>query len=235
MTFATSPYRIKFVHNTFLVMLCVLFACIWIWSLLHTSDAGNWVMENSTVALFVAALIYSYAYFKFSDLSYLMFFAFLLLHLYGSQYSYPQNPLGEWVQALTGSARNPYDRIVHFCFGLLLAYPMRELSLNYIKTSPTLSWIMPLVFSLAFGAFYEVIEWLLATNVSPRQSADFLGMQNDSWDAQKDMVLAFVGSFCGVTLISICKKFAVQKKYGYFPKLARPLEKHPGMAKSINQ
>lgn len=211
MTSATSPYRIKIGYNAFLVILCLVFACIWIWSLTHTSNAGNWLMENSTVVLFIGVLIFTYPYFKFSDLSYLLFFIFFLLHLYGSQYTYPHNPLGEWLQGLTGSARNPYDRIVHFCFGLLLAYPMRELCLNYIKTSSTLAWILPVVFSLSFGALYEVIEWLLASLVSPQKSADFLGMQKDQWDAQKDIALAFIGSFCGVSLISISKKLIGQR------------------------
>lgn len=208
MTSASSPYRNNFRYNFLLIGISLLFTGIWGWTLASTANRHNWVLENSTVLLFLAFLVYTYTYFKFSDISYLMFFLFLLLHVYGSQHIYSQNPLGEWLQIQTGLERNPYDRIVHFSFGLLMAYPLRELCLNYIKSSPTLSWILPVIFSLALGAFYEVIEWALVLMVSPQEGTDFLGMQGDVWDAQKDMVLAFAGSFFGVTGVSLCKKIA---------------------------
>jgi putative membrane protein len=141
-----------------------------------------------------------------------MFFVFLPLHLYGATHVYAQNPLGEWLQATFHTSRNPYDRLVHFSFGFLLAYPMRDVCLNYIKCSATLSWILPVVFSLAFGAFYEIVEWILAAGFFSEQSSDFLGLQGDQWDAQKDMILAFIGAFCGVSLVSICKKIASFKR-----------------------
>lgn len=213
MTSATSPYRNHYRSNILLIAISLLFAGVWVWALINTTNTHNWLLENSTVFVFLALLAITYVYFKFSDISYMMFFLFLLLHIYGSQHVYAQNPLGKWLQDQIGLDRNPYDRIVHFSFGLLMAYPMRELCLRYIKSSDTLAWILPVVFSLALGGFYEVIEWALVLTVPPEKAADFLGMQGDMWDAQKDIVLAFVGSFCGVTLISIGKKIAFTKKY----------------------
>ncbi len=208
MTFASSSYRITFPKNSFLIGMCLLFLCIWGWTFANTADMDNWLLENICVFLLVLTLAFTHRFYTLSDMSYLMVLLFLLLHLYGTHHVYAHNPLGEWIQAQTGSTRNPYDRIVHFSFGLLLAYPMREVCLNYIKCSPTLSWILPVLFSLALGALYEIIEWLLVMVVSPSQGTDFLGVQGDEWDAQKDMALEFAGSFCGVSIISIFKKIA---------------------------
>lgn len=180
------------------------------------------------VLLLVSLLIITYRQFTFSDWSYICIFLFLPLHMYGAAYIYDQNPLGAWLQEQYGSSRNNYDRIVHFAFGLLLAYPMREFCLNYVKLSPTASWVFPVMFSLALGAFYEVIEWILAAVIFPDQGARFIGMQGDEWDAQKDMALAFVGSFCGVSLISMGRKIVSVKKADVFEPFHRPLQKTSG-------
>jgi putative membrane protein len=36
-------------------------------------------------------------------------------------------PAGDWVEGALHLGRNHYDRLVHFCFELLLAYPVEEL------------------------------------------------------------------------------------------------------------
>ena len=66
---------------------------------------------------------------------------FLILHAFGSHWTYSLVPYDAAFEAVTGHSfnalmgwdRNQYDRIVHFAYGLLLAYPMRELFLR----SPT--------------------------------------------------------------------------------------------------
>jgi putative membrane protein len=49
------------------------------------------------------------------------------------KYTYAENPFGYWLQDVLHLSRNHYDRIVHFCFGFLLAYPMREMFLKWLK------------------------------------------------------------------------------------------------------
>ena len=51
---------------------------------------------------------------------------FLLLHAFGAHYSYNSTGFDEWMSQLFGTERDNYDRLVHFSFGLLCAYPIRE-------------------------------------------------------------------------------------------------------------
>jgi putative membrane protein len=48
--------------------------------------------------------------------------------------------------------------------------------------------------SLAVSAGYELIEWQSAIWTAPEQGTAFLGTQGDVWDAQKDMLMAFIGA-----------------------------------------
>jgi putative membrane protein len=41
---------------------------------------------------------------------------------------------------------------------------------------------------------YEVVEWIAAEVVNPRDAVAFLGTQGDPFDTQKDMALAMVGA-----------------------------------------
>jgi putative membrane protein len=214
-TTATTPGRTGIKKNRLLQIVFILFCCIWALTLISAADVQTWILENLLVFILLGLLIFTYHHHTFSDWSYICIFLFILMHMYGAAYVYDQNPLGEWLQALSDSSRNHYDRIVHFFFGLLLAYPMRELCLNYFRLSATASWVFPVFFSMALGAAYEVIEWLLADVFFPAQGANFIGMQGDKWDAQKDMCLAFLGSFFGVTLISIAKKLFTLKNPAY--------------------
>jgi putative membrane protein len=72
-------------------------------------------------------LVASYRRYQFSDTRYLLICIYRCLHVYGSKYTYAENPLGYWLKNLLHWQRNHYDRMVHFKFGFLLAYPMREM------------------------------------------------------------------------------------------------------------
>ena len=64
-------------------------------------------------------------------------------------------------------------------------------------------WLNFLVVSvcLAFSAFYELIEWLVA--VSTGESAEaFLGTQGYVWDTQTDMALALIGSISALIILA---------------------------------
>src|SRR4028118_1455639 len=126
-TTASSPERVPFKQNAVLKTASGLFFIVWIWTLIDVADMVNWTLENTPVFLFTGILVATYKRFKFSDLSYILIFVFLALHIFGAKYTYAENPFGEWLQQSLGTQRNNYDRIVHFLFGFLLAYPMREL------------------------------------------------------------------------------------------------------------
>jgi uncharacterized membrane protein YjdF len=42
-------------------------------------------------------------------------------------YTYAKVPAGFWLADLLHLKRNHFDRVIHFAFGFLLLYPMREL------------------------------------------------------------------------------------------------------------
>jgi putative membrane protein len=102
---------------------------------------------------------------------------------------------------LTGADRNMYDRLVHFCFGLLLAYPVREVFVRITRARGVWGYWLPVELTLAFSAIYELIEWGAAKVVDPAAGLAFLGSQGDIWDAQKDMALAGLGSVITMLLV----------------------------------
>ena len=203
---AISLYRTPFLKNKWLFSFCIIFLLVWISTFIGTTDMKNWLMENTLVFLFLGLLIFSYKKQQFSDLSYLLITIYLCLHVYGSKYTYADNPFGYWLQDVFHSQRNFYDRIVHFSFGFLLAYPMRELFLNYFKFPAWVAWSLPIEITLSISGFYELIEWAVADVFFPAQGVAYLGTQGDIWDAQKDIFMAFLGAILATTIVSIIKK-----------------------------
>jgi len=184
----------------------VVFLAVWANSLIGTTDINNWWLENVLTFLSLFFLAYTYRKHQLSDLSYLLIFIFLCLHVYGSKHTYAENPFGYWMKDVFNLERNQYDRIVHFGFGFLLAYPMRELFLRWLKAPTWVAWLLPIEISLSVGAFYELIEWAVADIFFKDQGAAYLGTQGDVWDAQKDVFLAFLGAIIATTIVSSIKK-----------------------------
>lgn len=186
----------------------LIFLIVWANSYLGNTDSANWLLKNLLVFIFLPVLILTYRRFQFSDLSYLLLCVYLCLHVYGSKYTYAENPFGFWLQDQFNGSRNQYDRIVHFGFGFLLAYPMREMFLKWFKFPRWVSWALPIELALSIGAFYELIEWGVADIFFPEQGDAYLGTQGDIWDAQKDVFLAFLGAIIATTIVSLVKKLA---------------------------
>ena len=174
---------------------------LWIITAINPLYPSDWLLENVLVFLWGAILVGSYRWFKFSNLSYGLFTVFLSLHLVGAHYTYSETPFGFWLQDLFDFERNHYDRVVHFAFGLLLAYPMREILLRRSGVGSGWAYFLTINCVLAFSAVYEVLEVIAAMIVSPELGNAYLGTQGDEWDAQKDAFLALLGSIIamGVT------------------------------------
>ena len=205
-TVAISPNRVPFLKNPWLLTSGVLFLVLWASTFLHTTDFANWLLENVLVIAFLAFLVATYKRYQFSDFTYLLIVVYLALHVYGSMYTYSENPFGFWLQEVFDTQRNHYDRIVHFCFGFLLAYPMRELFLKWLKYPVWVAWLLPIEMTLSFSGLYELVEWAVADIFFKEQGAAYLGTQGDIWDAQKDMFLATVGAIIATSLVSMTKK-----------------------------
>ena len=205
-TFSFSGNRNPIRNNLWLWMFIVIFTIIWSITLIWTTNISNWLLENTLTFIFVAVFILTYKKYKFSDLSYMLICIFLCMHVYGAQYTYADNPFGYWLMDTFDLSRNHYDRIVHFSFGLLLAFPVRELFQPYIKKSKLLYWLLPVVFSLSVSGLYELIEWAVADIFFKDQGMDYLGTQGDIWDAQKDTFVALLGGMIGSGIVSVFSK-----------------------------
>ena len=205
-TLAISANRTPFKQNPWLWIFLTSFATIWISTLVGTNDLNNWLLENTLTVIFFLFLLFSYKKYQFSDLSYLLITVYLCLHVYGAKYTYAENPFGYWLKDYMGWERNHYDRIVHFSFGFLLAYPMRELFLKWVKYPTMVAWVLPIEITLSVSGFYELIEWAVADIFFPSQGDAYLGTQGDIWDAQKDIFLAFLGAILATTIVSLIKK-----------------------------
>lgn len=203
---AISTFRNPFRSNYWLMGFLAVFLAIWVNSFIGTTDRSNWMLENLLVFLFLGFMILTSRKYQFSDLSFLLVCIYLCLHVYGSKYTYAENPLGFWLQDQFNWSRNHYDRIVHFCFGFLLAYPMREMFLKWLKFPRWVSWVLPIEITLSIGAFYELIEWAVADLFFPAQGDAYLGTQGDIWDAQKDIFLAVLGAVLATTIVTMIKR-----------------------------
>ena len=203
---ASDAIRIPFRQHTMLKIFLVLFFVAWAITFMGTTDRANWITENTLTMVFIGGLVISHRRFKFSDASYALMFVYILLHIYGAMYTYAENPLGYWLQDLFKGERNHYDRIVHFSFGFLLAYPLRDYFLNHFHWPRWVCWVLPVEITMSFSAAYELIEWAVADVFFPAQGAAYLGSQGDVWDAQKDMGLAFSGAVLSMLLASSLKR-----------------------------
>lgn len=184
----------NFRHNRLLQGLLVWLLVLWIITAIDPFNRRDWLLENLLVFFYGTLLVVTYRRFAFANTSYVLFSIFMSLHLVGAHYTYAEVPFGFWLQDALDLTRNHYDRIVHFSFGLLIAYPFRELLMRAAGVVRSWSYFMTVAMVLAFSGFYEVMEGIVAMLVDPELGMAYLGTQGDVWDAQKDSFLAFSGS-----------------------------------------
>lgn len=175
-------------------ILLALFVAVWVWAAINPVYPHDWLLENYLVFIFVPVILLTGRYFRLSNLSYTLLAVFMMMHVVGSHYTYAEVPFGTTLQHWFGAGRNMYDRLVHFSFGLLLAYPLREVFMRVAKARGVWAYWFPLELVLAFSGAYEILEWLVADQVDPSAGLAFLGAQGDAWDAQKDMAVAAIGA-----------------------------------------
>jgi putative membrane protein len=191
--------RVK--RTKLLLGLLVWYGLLWIVLAIAPLDRQDWFLENLLALSAVTTLIVTYRRFQFSTTSYLLMTAFFSLHAIGAHYTYAQVPFGFWLQQGLDLTRNPFDRLVHFAYGLLLAYPLRELLARLAGVRGFWSYYLPVSGMLAQSGLFEIVEAVVAQIVSPELGAAYLGTQGDEWDAQKDMLAAFFGALSCMVIV----------------------------------
>lgn len=203
-------------RRRYLYTLGVLFAIIWTALAIAPHDRADWALENALVLAFGAALLVTRRWFVFSRTSYTLIFLYLCLHAVGAHYTYSLVPYDDWWRALTGHGfnsmvgweRNNFDRAVHFSYGLLLAYPIREIFLRVVEVRGFWAYFLPMDVTLSTSALYELLEWGAAATVGSELGAAYLGTQGDIWDAQKDMALAAAGAVIAMAITALVNRRA---------------------------
>ena len=172
---------------------------------------GDWWMENGLVLLALGFLAASYRRFPLSRISYTLLFVFLCLHEIGAHWTYSEVPYNDWTRALFGRSlnelcgfeRNHFDRLVHFSYGLLLAYPIREVFLRIAEAKGFWGYFLPLDVVMSTSLIYEFIEWAAAVGIGGDLGQAYLGTQGDIWDAHKDMLMATCGALIAMTVVAL--------------------------------
>lgn len=190
-------------HRRFLSLLGASYAAVWCLLAIHPRHPTDWWMENVLIFFTLGFLLMTGRWFLFSKLSYSLTFVFTCLHTIGAHYTYSEVPYAEWFPSLAGTAlegadgaaRNHFDRLVHFLYGVLITWPYREAFYYAMIPRRTYwSYLVPLVFSMATSLLYELLEWGAAVLYGGELGMAFLGTQGDIWDAHKDMLLAAYGA-----------------------------------------
>jgi putative membrane protein len=188
-----------------------LLVLVLLWSGLGAHEPGTWLLENVPVALGLFFLWTSYRVMPLSRMSYSLIFLFLCLHETGAHWTYARVPYDDWwrnlfgvtLNSILGFERNQFDRLVHFSYGLLLAYPIREVFLRVASVKGFWGYFLPLDFTMSTSALYELLEWATASVVGSHAGNAFLGSQGDPWDAQKDIAMASLGALIAMTVIAL--------------------------------
>ena len=168
---------------------------------LEPFDRATWLMEVAPVIVGVPILLATFARFRLTLLLYRLLFVHSLILIVGGHYTYAEVPAGFWFRDLFDLSRNHYDRLGHLAQGFVPAILARELLIRTSQLRPG-RWLffLCLSVSLAFSAFYELIEWWAAVSLGATAEA-FLGTQGDVWDSQWDMCLALCGAALSLSLL----------------------------------
>jgi putative membrane protein len=192
-------------RNKLLIGLVAWYVVLSAWTAYSPVDRQFWALASILPAIFVMGLIAAYRYLPLSPLSYVLITGFLTLHSIGVHYTYAQTPMGTWLEQALHLGRNHFDRVVHFSFGFLLAYPMEEAFRLLGHARGWVLYYLPVITVLGLSGLWEIIESWVARAVHPELGITYLGSQGDIWDAQKDMAAAFYGSLLCMVLLFVVR------------------------------
>lgn len=230
------PMLIRLSHRRYLLILSILFAIEWTLLAINPYDRADWALENALVAVFVLVLGLTYRAFPLSKISYSLIFVFLVLHEIGAHYTYAKVPYDEGFNFLFGFSlndalgfeRNHFDRAIHFTYGLLLAYPVREVFIRIASVRGFWGYFLPLDITMSSSMLFELFEWGAAEFFGGDLGMNYLGTQGDIWDAHKDMALASFGALLAMIVtaainLSLQRDFAAEWNESLRVKIFQPL------------
>ena len=199
--------------------LLAVYAVVWIALAIDPLYRQDWLLENMLVLVAVPLLVATAGRLRFSDAAYTCLFVFFLFHAVGAHYTYSLVPYDEWIRAATGAsldgtlgfARNHYDRLVHFLYGLLITPAAVEIFAHYGRYPRSWAALFPFLFITSHSTIYELIEYAAALVFGGDLGQAYLGTQGDIWDGQKDMALAMLGSAIAIIAVAMAGRLPVRR------------------------
>jgi len=188
-------------NKRLLIGLLLWYLALSLWTAYEPADRQFWLLSSILPGALVLVLVGTHRYIPLSLASYVLITLFLTLHTIGVHYTYAQVPAGAWLEQALPVGRNHYDRVVHFCFGVMLTYPIEELFRLTAVLRGWLLYYLPVMTVLGLSGLWEIIESWVARMVHPELGITYLGSQGDVWDAQKDMAAALYGSLLCMVLL----------------------------------
>jgi putative membrane protein len=191
-----------------------IFVFAWLLAAWQPLFPADWALENVLSLLAAWWLLRRHRRAPLSNTAYTLLCVFGVLHEIGSHYTYAEVPYDAWIAALAGGSlnealgfsRNHYDRLVHFCFGLLCYRALREVLAPAVV--PRWTWLAPIAAVAVVSMVYEQIEMFAALLFGGELGQAYLGTQGDVWDAQKDSALALSGALAAAAVAAVARKKA---------------------------
>ena len=193
-----TPYQLSYQCWLWLLI----FGSVFLWSAIEPKNYFTWVLEVSPAVIGLGVLIVTRRSFPLTPLVYGLILLHCIILVIGGHYTYAEVPLFDDIARWMGSERNNFDKLGHFAQGFVPVMITREIVLR-LKIIQKPFWIgfFSVCFSLAFSAFYELIEWWVALLVGG-PAEDFLATQGYVWDTQSDMFYALIGALSALGLLS---------------------------------
>jgi putative membrane protein len=151
---------------------------------------------------------------RLSNLSCVLIFCYVMVHMLGAHYLYSNVPYDRWSETVFGTSisemfgweRNHYDRLVHASFGALGYVPFLEIVRRSLpRSAGAPAWWPPAIaigIVALVGHLYEIVEWLVGVMFAPETAENYNGQQGDMWDAQKDMAIALAGAIVAWAIVA---------------------------------
>ena len=172
------------------------------WSAIAPKDVFTWFLEVLPAIIGAIVLFFTYKSFRLTPLLYILILFHCVILMVGGHYTYAEVPLFDTLKDIFNLERNNYDKVGHFTQGFVPAIIAREILIrkNIVNGK---AWLNTFILSicLAFSAFYELIEWWVATFTGENAEA-FLGTQGYVWDTQSDMAWALFGAICAIVFLA---------------------------------
>jgi putative membrane protein len=177
-------------HRGYTLTLATVFAVIWVALAIKPIDRPAWMLENFLLACGMAALFLLRRKMPFSRVSLTLIFVYSALHSIGAHYTYSLVPYDEWsrnwlgfsIDETLGWERNNYDRVIHFLYGFMMAYPIREVFFRVADARGFWGYFLPLDLTMSTSALFELFEWWTAAIFGGDLGQAYLGTQGDEWD-----------------------------------------------------